>query len=55
MGGKIAWLRKHFAHRDEVAIWHQPVSFVVAALTGRAVMARSLASTTMLYDLSRRD
>jgi len=55
MGGKIAWLSKHFARRSEVAIWHQPVSFVVAALTGRAVMARSLASTTMLYDLTRRD
>jgi xylulokinase len=55
MGGKIAWLGKHFARRADVAIWHQPVSFVVAALTGRAVMARSLASTTMLYDLTRRD
>lgn len=55
MSGKIAWLSKYFARRSEVAIWHQPVSFVVAALTGRAVMARSLASTTMLYDLSRRD
>jgi len=55
MGGKIAWLSKHFARRAEVATWHQPVSFVVAALTGRAVMARSLASTTMLYNLSTRD
>jgi len=54
MGGKIAWLGKRFAHRGEVAIWHQPVSFIVAALTGRAVMARSLASTTMLYDLAGR-
>ena len=55
MGGKIAWLCKHFARHNEVATWHQPVSFVVAALTGRRVMARSLASTTMLYDLSRMD
>lgn len=55
MGGKIAWLGRHFARRGEVATWHQPVSFVVAALTGRSVMARSLASTTMLYDLRRRD
>jgi xylulokinase len=54
MAGKIAWLSKHFARRSEVATWHQPVSFIVAALTGRAVMARSLASTTMLYDLTRR-
>lgn len=55
MGGKIAWLSKHFARGSEVAIWHQPVSFVVATLTGRAVMARSLASTTMLYDLASGD
>lgn len=55
MGGKVAWLSKHFAHAGEVATWHQPVSFVVAALTGRSVMSRSLASTTMLYDLGRRD
>jgi xylulokinase len=55
MGGKIAWLAKHFARRDEVVTWHQPVSFIVAALTGRTVVARSLASTTMLYDLGRRD
>ncbi|RYH03671.1 MAG: hypothetical protein EON57_09610, partial [Alphaproteobacteria bacterium] len=54
MGGKIAWLSKHLPRRSEVAIWHQPVSFVVATLTGRAVMARSLASTTMLYDLNCR-
>ena len=55
MGGKIAWLCRHFRRHAETATWHQPVSFVVAALTGRCVIARSLASTTMLYDLRARD
>ena len=37
-----------------VARWHQPVSFVVAALCGRAVIDHALASTTMLYGLKER-
>lgn len=52
MGGKIAWMHAHLPERKQVATWHQPVSFLVAALTGRRVMSRSLASTTMLYNLS---
>ncbi len=55
MGGKIAWLSRHFTRRSEVATWHQPVTFVTAALTGRRVIARSLASTTMLYSLASHD
>ncbi len=51
MGGKIAWMHAHLPERKQVATWHQPVSFLVAALTGRRVMSRSLASTTMLYNL----
>ena len=49
MGAKIAWLASD-GDTAGVAMWHQPVSFVVAALTGVAVMSHSLASTTMLYD-----
>ena len=52
MGAKIAWLRRE---RGRAATWHQPVSFVVAALTGARVMSRSLASTTMLYDVRAGD
>ena len=55
MGGKIAWLSRHIDNRKRVAVWHQPVSFVVEALTGARVMSHSLASTTMLYDLHKRD
>ena len=51
MGAKIAWLNMHLVQRRDVATWHQPVSFVVAALTGRKVISCSLASTTMLYDM----
>jgi xylulokinase len=36
-------------------VWHQPVSFVVEALSGARTMSHSLASTTMLYDLHKRD
>jgi len=53
MGAKIAWHTQQ-AIRN-VARWHQPVTFLVAQLTGRSTMARSLASTTMLYDVQRRD
>jgi len=52
MGGKILWSAKDGVQAET---WHQPVSFVVAALTGERVMSRSLASTTMLYDLRDRD
>ena len=55
MGGKIAWLSRHLDNRRRVAAWHQPVSFVVEVLTGARVMSHSLASTTMLYDLHKRD
>lgn len=55
MGGKIAWLSQHLENRQRVAVWHQPVSFLVEALTGARTMSHSLASTTMLYDLHKRD
>jgi len=51
MAGKIAWHQQHFGDLASVAHWHQPVSFVVAALTGAAVIDPGLASTTMLLNL----
>jgi xylulokinase len=54
MGGKIAWLDPHLPERARVRTWHQPVSFMVAALTGARVMGPSLASTTMLFELAAR-
>lgn len=55
MGGKIAWLSANFERRAQVRTWHQPVSFIVEALTGERRISPSLASTTMLYDLAKRD
>ena len=51
MAAKIMWLHRVYG----AATWHQPVSFMVAALTGARVMSRSLASTTMLYDVTSGD
>ena len=48
MAPKIRWLR---AHGIAAARWHQPVSYLVARLTGAHVLDPSHASTTMLYDL----
>ena len=55
MGAKIAWLHRNSPAAAHTAVWHQPVSFVVAALCGRTVMDHALASTTMLYGLAERD
>ena len=54
MGGKILWSSRA-EPQLRVHTWHQPVSFLVAALTGARVMSHSLASTTMLYDPAARD
>lgn len=48
MAPKIRWLR---AHGIRAARWHQPVSYLVARLTGAHVLDPSHASTTLLYDL----
>ena len=53
MGAKIAWSQRRLGLGDTIAIWHQPVSFLVEALTGARVLDHSLASTTMLYSLAR--
>ena len=55
MAAKIAWLSRHHAASGAVGTWHQPVSFVVEALTGERAMSHSLASTTMLYNLAERE
>ncbi|MDO8358575.1 MAG: FGGY family carbohydrate kinase [Devosia sp.] len=54
MAAKIRWSRRHIDRAADVAVWHQPVSFIVEALTGNRVMDHSLASTTMLYGLAAR-
>ena len=46
---KVVWLRDHGV---TAARFHQPVSYLVARLTGESVIDPSLASTTMLLDLA---
>lgn len=52
MAAKIGWLKHNGS--GSAARFHQPVSYIVSRLTGRAVMDHALASTTMLYDLDSR-
>ena len=51
MAAKIRWATRETVSAEAVETWHQPVSFVLEALTGVRVMDPSLASTTMLYGL----
>jgi xylulokinase len=50
MAAKIRWLKREV----EAARFHQPVSYLVARLTGAQVFDHGLASTTMLYALDAR-
>jgi xylulokinase len=52
MAAKIRWLQRHGPQGAER--YHQPVSYLVARLTGEHRMDHGLASTTMVYDLARR-
>ncbi|MGH6947302.1 MAG: xylulokinase [Kiloniellales bacterium] len=52
MAAKIRWLKAHHPEAARIARYHQPVSFLVARLTGRQVFDHALASTTMLYNLT---
>ena len=54
MAAKIRWLKRHDPRAAAAARFHQPVSYLVARLTGRAVMDHALASTTMVYAIDRR-
>ncbi len=53
LAAKIRWLRAH-ARLPPGTRFHQPVSFLVERLCGRAVQDHALASTSMLYGLERR-
>ena len=51
---KARWLLRHLAASgaERPARFHQPVSFLVERLTGRAVMDPALASTSLLFALA---
>lgn len=52
MAAKIRWLQRHGP--SGVVLYHQPVSYLVARLTGEHCMDHGIASTSMLYDLAGR-
>ena len=54
MAAKARWLKRHAPERAAIRRFHQPVSYLVARLTGEHVFDHGLASTTMVYDLGRR-
>jgi xylulokinase len=52
MAAKIRWLKQQ--GDSSIHRFHQPVSYLVERLTGRAVMDHALASTSMVYSLKAR-
>ncbi|MGH6879879.1 xylulokinase [Hypericibacter sp.] len=52
MAAKIRWLKQQ--GDPSICRFHQPVSYLVERLTGRAVMDHALASTSMVYSLKDR-
>ena len=52
MAAKIRWLLRNEPAAAEAARFHQPVSWMVARLTGEHVFDHALASTTMVYGLA---
>jgi xylulokinase len=52
MAAKISWLKQQ--GDSSIRRFHQPVSYLVERLTGRAVMDHALASTSMVYSLKQR-
>jgi len=54
MAAKARWLKRHAPARASMHRFHQPVSYLVARLTGEHVFDHGLASTTMAYDLRQR-
>jgi xylulokinase len=54
MAAKIRWLGNNLREPEQIALYHQPVSYMVARLTGRSVLDHGVASTTMLYSLQDR-
>jgi xylulokinase len=51
MAAKIRWLKRHHPEARRIARFHQPTSYLVARLTGRAVLDEAVSSTSMLYNL----
>jgi xylulokinase len=55
MAAKIKWFMENHMTSETAACFHQPVSYLVARLTGEHVYDHALASTSMLYSLEKGD
>lgn len=55
MAPKIRWCLDHLPATREADCFHQPVSYLVARLTGSRVIDHGMASTSLVYDLERAD
>ena len=51
LAAKVLWFLENHAESREALCFHQPVSYLVARLTGEHVYDHALASTSMLYSL----
>jgi xylulokinase len=55
MAAKIRWFMVNHVNSKMEACFHQPVSYMVARLTGENVYDHALASTSMLYSIKKGD
>ena len=54
LAAKIRWCKRRVPEARYAVRYHQPVSYMIARLTGENVIDHSQASTSMLYNLSER-
>ena len=55
MAAKIRWFMANHVNSKMEVCFHQPVSYMVARLTGEHVYDHALASTSMLYSIKKGD
>ncbi|MFO0991276.1 MAG: FGGY family carbohydrate kinase [Hyphomicrobiales bacterium] len=54
LAAKARWIKTNLPDSDSIALYHQPVSYIVERLTGTRVIDHALASTSMVYGLRSR-
>lgn len=54
LAAKARWIKANWPDSDSIALFHQPVSYIVERLTGARVIDHALASTSMVYGLEGR-
>lgn len=51
LAAKVRWLRRHVSRAEAASVYHFPVSYLVARLTGNTVIDHATASTSMVYGI----